>query len=72
MATKKRHYRPEPVATYTRCVCGKLSIPSVRAARQAIRQEAVKGHARFSYRCPETGALHLTSRPSWDSRRGEK
>lgn len=53
-----------------RCVCGKLVLPSLRVARRSVAQQRVAGRVLFIYRCEQTGAIHLTKRPFWDTRRG--
>lgn len=65
----KQHYRSVSVNEMQRCVCGKLTLPSAKAARKAIRDNAAKGHTLYSYRCDEARELHLTKRPAWDTRR---
>jgi hypothetical protein len=65
------HRQPDPVNAASRCACGKLIIPSVKAARKAIRETAAKGHTMYWYRCEATGDIHLTSRPTWDTRRDD-
>lgn len=55
--------------TGPRCVCGKVCLPSMKLARQIVRQYAAIGHTRYVYRCSEQGEIHLTRRPQWDTRR---
>lgn len=56
------------------CPLGKISYPTDREARKAltrlVRIRAVKGSERMedhSYRCPECGAWHLTSKSRAES-----
>jgi hypothetical protein len=58
--SRKRAQRPEYQAM-PRCeTCGKLCYPTNRAARIAIRRLALYGHTIYTYRCPDSGDLHLT------------
>lgn len=68
--TKPRR-KPDPVNALPRCECGKLSLPSAKAARKAIAQNRAKGKVMYAYRCEISGDLHLTTRESWDTRRDD-
>jgi|GEM_PF-4670741 len=61
------HRHPDPINSAARCACGKLTLPSMKAARLAVKAQRVKGYVMRIYRCDEADEIHLTQRPTWES-----